>query len=128
MDTLKALHIGCVLLSGSGFVLRSVWMWRDSPWLQARITRILPHVVDSLLLISAILLAIRIQQYPLIHGWLTAKVVALVLYIGFGTVALKRGRTRRVRTVAALAAMAVFAYIIAVALTRTPLPLLPSAS
>ena len=123
MDTLKALHIGCVLLSGSGFVLRSVWMWRDSPWLQARITRILPHVVDSLLLISAILLAIRIQQYPLIHGWLTAKVVALVLYIGFGTVALKRGRTRRVRTVAALAAMAVFAYIVAVALTRTPLPL-----
>lgn len=128
MDALKTLHIGCVLLSGSGFVLRSVWMWHGSPWLQTRITRILPHVVDSLLLISAILLAIRIQQYPLLHGWLTAKVVALVLYIGFGTIALKRGRTRRVRTVAAIAAMAVFAYIVAVALTRTPLPLLSSAS
>jgi uncharacterized membrane protein SirB2 len=122
MDVLKTLHIGCVLLSGTGFALRSIWMWRGSPWLQARTTRILPHVVDSLLLISAILLAVRIHQYPLIHGWLTAKVAALVLYIVFGMIALKRGRTRLQRTLAALAAMAVFVYIVAVAVTRAPLP------
>ncbi len=122
MDTLKIVHVGCVLLSGAGFVLRSIWMWRGSPWLQARLTRVLPHVVDSLLLISAILLAVRIQQYPLIHDWLTVKVAALVLYIVLGTIALKRGRTRQQRIMAALAAMAVFAYIVAVAITRTPLP------
>jgi len=124
MDALKTLHICCVFLSGSGFLLRSVWMWRDSPWLQARVTRILPHVVDSLLLISAILLALRIQQYPLIHGWLTAKVAALLVYIILGSIALKRGRTRRARMVAALAAMSVFGYIVAVALVRSPLPFL----
>ncbi|HCU54269.1 MAG TPA: regulator SirB [Gammaproteobacteria bacterium] len=122
MDTLKIVHVGCVLLSGAGFVLRSIWMWRGSPWLQARLTRVLPHVVDSLLLISAILLAVRIQQYPLIHDWLTVKVAALVLYIVLGPIALKRGRTRQQRIMAALAAMAVFAYIVAVAITRTPLP------
>jgi uncharacterized membrane protein SirB2 len=124
MDALKTLHISCVFLSGSGFLLRTVWMWRDSPWLQARVTRILPHVVDSLLLISAILLTLRIQQYPLIHGWLTAKVAALLVYIVLGNIALKRGRTRRARMVAALAAMSVFGYIVAVALAHSPLPFL----
>ena len=58
----------------------------------------------------------------MVHGWLTAKVVGLLFYIGLGTVALKRGRTRRARIAAWLAAQAVFFYIVAVALTRNPLP------
>jgi uncharacterized membrane protein SirB2 len=122
MDTLKLVHVTAVALSGTGFVLRGVWMLRDSPRLQARLARILPHVIDTVLLGSAILLALRIYQYPFVHGWLTAKVVALLAYIVLGSLALKRGRGRRVRTVSFALALAVFLYIVAVAITRSPLP------
>jgi len=89
---------------------------------RARLTRILPHIVDTVLLGSAILLALRIYQYPFVHGWLTAKVLALLLYIVLGTIALKRGRTRRARIVSFAAALATFLYILAVAITRNPFP------
>jgi len=122
MDTLKLVHVSAVYLSGAGFVLRGAWMLRDSSLLRARLTRILPHIVDTVLLGSAILLALRIYQYPFVHGWLTAKVLALLLYIVLGTIALKRGRTRRARIVSFAAALATFLYILAVAITRNPFP------
>ena len=122
MDTLKLVHVSAVYLSGAGFVLRGIWMLMDSPLLKARLTRILPHIVDTVLLGSAILLAMRIYQYPFVHDWLTAKVLALLLYIVLGTIALKRGRTRRVRIVSFALALATFLYILAVAVTRNPFP------
>lgn len=122
MDLLKAVHVGSAIISITGFVLRGVWMLQDSPLLKARATRILPHVVDTVLLASAILLALRLHQYPFVHDWLTAKVLALLAYIVLGSIALKRGRNRRVRALSYGLALAVFLYIVAVALTRSPVP------
>lgn len=119
---LKTVHVTCAVLSVSGYFLRGLLMLRDSPWLQTRFVRIAPHVVDTLLLASAIVLAIRLQQYPFVHGWLTAKTVALVAYIVLGAIGLKYGHTRRVRTVAWIAALLTFGYIVTVALTRQALP------
>jgi len=120
--SLKIVHVGCVAASYALFVVRGIWMMRESSHLQHRWVRIVPHLVDTLLLASAVALAVMSHQYPLANGWLTAKVAGLLIYIGLGTVALKRGRTRRVRVTAWLAAQAVFFYIVAVALTRQPLP------
>jgi len=120
--SIKFVHIGCVAISYALFVLRGIWMLRESALLQQRWVKIAPHAVDTLLLASAIALAVISRQYPLAHGWLTAKVAGLLLYIGLGTLALKRGKTRRTRMAAWLAAQAVFFYIVAVALTRQPLP------
>lgn len=119
---LKTVHVTCAALSLGGFVLRGIWMLRDSPLRQARPTRILPHINDTLLLGSALWLAFRIEQYPFVHGWLTAKVLALLAYIVLGSIALKRGKTRAVRTVSFALALVTFVYIVAVALTRSPLP------
>lgn len=119
---LKTVHMTCAALSLGGFVLRGIWMLRDSPLLQARLTRILPHVNDTLLLGSALWLAFCIEQYPFVHGWLTAKVLALLAYIVLGSIALKRGKTKTVRTVAFALALVAFFYIVTVALTRNPLP------
>ncbi|MBL8385697.1 MAG: SirB2 family protein [Burkholderiales bacterium] len=119
---LHHLHVACVAVSGAGFALRGFWMLRRSPLLGARWVRIAPHVVDTALLASAVALALLIAQYPFVHAWLTAKVVALAAYIVAGSVALRRGPTRTVRTIALVAALAAYAYIIAVALTRSPLP------
>lgn len=121
---LKHLHLATIAVTLALFVLRGAWMMAGSPRLQARWVHILPHVNDTLLLASGLGLALLIQQYPLAHGWLTAKLIALIGYIVLGTVALKRGRTRRTRIAAWFAALLVFGYMVAVAVSHDPLPFL----
>lgn len=118
---IKHLHVTCVALSGLGFCLRGVWMLRESPLLQRRMARIAPHVIDSLLLASAVTLAVMSHQYPFAQGWLTAKLGGLLAYIGLGTMALKRGKTKAQRTVFFGLALLAFGYIVGVALSRNPL-------
>ena len=117
---IKYLHVACVILSLSGFAARGALMLAESPYLNVRWVRVAPHLVDTVLLASAAWLAWALQQYPFVHGWLTAKVVGLLAYIGFGMVALRRGRTRRIRTAFLLLAVASAAYVVWVALTRDP--------
>ena len=119
---LKQLHLATIAITLTLFVLRGFWMMMDSPRLKARWVRIVPHLNDTLLLASGIGLAVLLQQYPLVHGWLTAKLFALIAYIVLGTVALKRGKTRSRRIAAWFAALLVFGYMVAVALTHDPLP------
>lgn len=119
---IKHIHLTSVSISILFFIVRGGAMLVDAAWLQRKLVRILPHIIDTLLLLSAILLMVIIQQYPLQQGWLTAKVVGLFCYIGFGTVALKRGKTKGVRIVALLLALASVAYIMSVAITRNPMP------
>jgi uncharacterized membrane protein SirB2 len=117
---LKLLHVGAVAVTALGFVLRGLWMVRDSPLLRHPLTRVLPHVNDTLLLAAGIGLAALLRQYPLVDGWLTAKLLALLAYIALGTIALKRGRTKRIRLVAFGGALLSLSYLVAVALTRSP--------
>lgn len=86
--------------------------------LERRWVRILPHVIDTLLLGSALIMVFWSGQYPFAQPWLTAKFIALIVYIGLGTIAIKRGKTMTTRRCALLAALATFAYIVAVAVTR----------
>lgn len=119
MNVVKLIHVTAVVLSFTGFQLRAIWMIVGSPLLTARVTRVLPHVIDTILLASALWLAWTIRQWPFVHGWLTAKVIGLVVYIVLGSIALKRGRTKRIRIAAWIAASAVFLYVVAVATTRS---------
>ena len=119
---LKQLHLATIAITLALFVLRGVWMMTAPARLQARWVRIVPHVNDTLLLSSGIGLAVLIQQYPLVHGWLTAKFFALILYIVLGTFTLKHGKTRGQRIAAWAAALLVFGYMVAVAITHDPLP------
>lgn len=118
--TLKTVHVSCAMLSIAGFVARGALMPGDSPLLRARFVRIAPHVVDTVLLGSALLLAWRSDQYPFVQSWLTAKVVALFVYIALGGVAFSRKCTPGVRTAAFVAALLAFGYIVSVAMLRIP--------
>jgi uncharacterized membrane protein SirB2 len=127
---LKSIHVGAVGLSIAGFIARGLLMLRGSPLLKTRFARVAPHVVDTVLLASALWLCWLLREYPFAEGWLTAKVLGLLAYIALGTIALKRGRTPRVRAAAFVAALAAVAYIVWVALThdaRGPLALLGGA-
>lgn len=117
---IKHLHVTCVILSGVGFAVRAWWMVQESPRLQHRLTRILPHWVDSTLLASALALAWMSGQYPFVQGWLTAKVLGLLVYIVCGSMALKRAPTRAARGGWLLLAWLAYAYIVLTALTRNP--------
>lgn len=97
-------------------------MLRGSPLAQARWARYARDAVDIVLLGSAITLAWQLGISPLEHAWLAAKIVALLLYIGIGSVALKHGKTRRIRLTAWLTAQAVFLYIVSVAKTHDAMP------
>lgn len=118
---LRELHRTAVILSLTLFALRGLWMLADSPQLQRRWVRIVPHLIDTVLLASAIGLTLILQQYPFVNGWLTAKMLALIAYILLGHIALRRGLTRSIRAVAWVAALATFGYIVSVALTHDPL-------
>ena len=93
-----------------------------SPLLSHRITRIAPHIVDTLFLISGIILVLQLRLPVLQSDWLLAKIAGLVLYIVFGAFALKRGKTRRIRGIAFVGALLAFAYVVNTAITKSPLP------
>jgi uncharacterized membrane protein SirB2 len=92
----------------------------DSPRLAQRWVRIVPHAVDTVLLGSAIALALISSQYPFEHDWLTAKIVGLVAYVLCGTMALKRGKSKAIRIGFFVAALLILAWIVSVALSRSP--------
>ncbi|QDL36333.1 regulator SirB [Rhodoferax sediminis] len=116
----KSLHIACVALSISLFTLRAALQWQDVPWRRWGVLRIAPHIVDTVLLGSALWLCWTIGQYPFVQGWLTAKVLALLAYILLGRVALGRNTARGQRLPAFAAALLCVGYIVGVALTHSP--------
>lgn len=118
---IKYIHVTCVVLTLLFFVIRGIWMIQDSVLLKQKWVRILAPVIDTILLISAIIQAVAIHQYPFVDNWLTAKVLALILYIGLGMIALTYGPTKDIRIAAWVAALFCFTYIAAVALTRNPM-------
>ena len=116
-------HVVAVSLSVASFASRGALMFARSPLLGARLVRVLPHVIDTVLLGTAIALMVTTRQYPLEQSWLTAKLLALVGYIGFGTVAIRRGRTMTLRGAAFACALVCVAYAAATALHHDANPL-----
>jgi uncharacterized membrane protein SirB2 len=118
---LRHLHVGCAILTISLFAFRGGLMITGSALLGSRVMRFVPMAVDTVLLATALMLTTVIHQYPFATGWLTMKVVLLVVYIVLGSIALRRGRTRAVRTAAFVAALATVGFLVTVALTHSPL-------
>ena len=121
-QTIKLIHISCAVISLTGFTIRGLLALMESSYLQQRWLKIGPHLVDTLLLGSAIYLAIASRQYPGQDDWLTAKLVALLLYIVAGMWVMRFAKTQSQRLTAYIIAIASFSYIVAVALSRNPVP------
>jgi|SRR5690606_7628588 len=118
---LKHLHMLCAVISIVGFIIRGALRIANSSILQQKWLRIAPHIVDTLLLLSAIGLTLIIQQYPLTSPWLSAKLIGLIVYIGLGVVTLRLAKTQAIRIVAYLLAIVTFGYVAMVAMTKSPL-------
>ena len=121
--TIKHVHLSAAGLSLALFVLRGAWRAVSPERLAARWVRVVPHVIDTVLLASALWLAWQVGRGA--APWIAAKVVALLLYIVLGSIALKRGRTPGIRIAAFFAALATFGYIVSVAIAKSPWGALP---
>jgi len=117
----KTIHQTAVALSFAGFFTRGLGALAGAVWVQGRVARTLPHVVDSVLLLSALALAWMLRLSPLDAPWLMAKIVGLLVYIGLGMIALKPTRPAGVRTAAWVAALVTFGWIVSVAIFKSPL-------
>jgi len=118
---LKLIHVTCAFASIAGFALRGYWMAVDNPLLQHRVVKVLPHVIDTLLLGAALALLTVLHLSPLTQPWLGTKIIALLLYIGLGMVALRFGRSKGVRVSAWLLALLTAVFMVSVAYSKSPL-------
>ena len=118
---IRVVHIAAVMASGLLFLLRGAAVQLGASWAMAAPLRYLSYTIDTVLLTAALMLATIIQQCPFVQGWLTAKVLLLVVYVVLGSFALKRGRTRAIRTSCWIAALLVYLFIVSIARTHNPL-------
>lgn len=118
--TVKHLHLTLVTCTILLFLFRAGLMLWSPKHLQKRWLKVLPHVIDTFLLLSGVGLMFIVGQYPLVNSWLTAKILGVLAYIGFGAVALKRGRSRKARLNALGLALLSLGYVVAVAHTHSP--------
>lgn len=113
----KHVHMTAVALSGLLFMVRGLWLLQGSTQLQAKWVKITPHVIDTLLLVSAIAMLVVAQQFP---AWVHVKITLLIVYIGLGLMAFKKAKTQGQKLTFLLAAVAVYVFLISVALTKSP--------
>jgi uncharacterized membrane protein SirB2 len=118
---MKNLHLSFALLTICGFIVRGVWMLRASPLSQHALTRIAPHVIDTLFLATGIMLIVQLHLSVWQNSWLLAKFAGLLLYILLGAIALRRGQSLRIRGLAFGGALLAFAYIVGAAISKSPL-------
>lgn len=117
---IRLVHILAVAASGSLFALRGLALTLGAAWPRAAPLRYLSYTVDTVLLTAALMLMTAVQQYPFADAWLTVKVLLLVVYIALGIYAFRTTRSRTVRLIAWLAALAVFGFIVSVARAHDP--------
>ena len=113
----KHVHMMAVALSGLLFMVRGLWLLQGSTQLQAKWVKITPHVIDTLLLVSAIAMLVVSHQFP---AWVHVKITLLIVYIGLGLMAFKKAKTQGQKLTFLLAAVAVYVFLISVALTKSP--------
>lgn len=118
-NVIKLIHVACALFSITGFIARGILAIQESPRLSRRWIKITPHINDTVLLVSAIFLAIQAGISPLEQTWLAAKIILLILYIFLGLVTLRIAKTRQSRILAFVAAVVIFGYIVAIAESKS---------
>jgi uncharacterized membrane protein SirB2 len=114
---IKTLHVALAYITVVGFIVRAYWSFAMPDNLQRKWVRIAPHVIDTLLLICGLTLALSLSL-NLASGWLVAKFVGLLAYIGFGVLTLRGTGSRKV--VGLLGALLAVTYIFMVAHSKSP--------
>lgn len=117
---IKIIHVSCVIVSLSGFALRGILKLLDSELMQHKLLRVLPHIVDTFLLASAIALVVMSGMYPWVVSWVGVKLIALIAYILAGSIFMRAQQNGRAQYVWFVVSLSMAGYIVAVALSKSP--------
>ena len=117
---IKQAHVWLVMASGTLFLLRALAALAGQRWPQHLAVRSLSYTIDTFLLTAALMLLVALKLNPFVVPWLSVKLALLVTYIVLGSLALKRGRTRATRATCYFAALAVYLFIVSVAVAHDP--------
>lgn len=118
---IKSIHIISVLASGGLFFLRGLLVLSGRSWAMSAPLRYLSYGIDSVLLTAALMLATMLPGAVFANGWLSVKLLLLLVYIVLGSIALKRGRTPRMRWLCFTTALLVYGFMLSVARMHQPL-------
>ena len=118
---IRAAHLLAVVFSGTLFAARGLGVLAGARWPLHAIVRYSSYAVDTVLLTAALMLVSVLPAATFANHWLTVKLVLVVVYVGLGTLALKRARTPRGRAICYLAALVVFGVVIGIARHHSPL-------
>ncbi len=119
-ELLRAIHLTAIHATILSFLIRAIWRWTKPDLLYRRWVRVVPALIDTVLLFSGLGLILILQQYPFVNSWLTAKLIAVLAYIGFASYALYRGKSRQVQAVALGVAVLLLVYVYLVARSHSP--------
>jgi uncharacterized membrane protein SirB2 len=118
---IKAVHISCVLASGSLFAIRGAAVLSGARWPLALPVRWLSYAIDTTLLIAGVMLLTILPWASFSNGWLATKFILIGVYVMLAAFALRRARTRRTRVGFYVAALLTFGFVISIALAHHPL-------
>jgi uncharacterized membrane protein SirB2 len=118
--TLKHIHLSFVALSLLAFFVRGIWLFMNSGMLDKRWARVLPQIINTILLASGIVLAMYLSMSPGNQPWLMAKIIGLIAYVGLGIAAF-RAPNPNARKRLWVCALVVFVYVVSVAFRKSPL-------
>jgi len=122
MEIVKTVHISSAYIAGLGFLVRGVLVVLQSAVLKQRPLKILPHIVDTFLLVSGLVLMVTWAMWPSSNMWLFAKLMALILYILFGLLMLRMGSNTGKRWLGLLGGLLSYLYIVGVAHSKSVIP------
>jgi uncharacterized membrane protein SirB2 len=119
---LKQAHVVLAILTFVSFSTRVYWMYRGSAKLHSRAVKVIPHLIDALLLLTGLAVAVMFYGEFYRQPWLLLKLLAVVIYIITGSIALKRGNTMKIRMAAVFGSWGVFVFIVILAWTHGVIP------
>ena len=117
---LRSILVFLAYLTVAGFVVRAIWSLSGSGLREQKLVKVLPHVVDTLLLVLGVVMAFQLAISPF-EGWLLAKLVGLLAYIGFG-VATMRASEPGMKVAGLVGALVSVGYVFLVAFSRSAWP------
>ncbi len=120
---LKTLHLSTVVLSITFFCIRSYWLLTQPKVLERSLIKKLPHVIDSILLISAFaMLYVGDISVDSSNPWIITKIIAICLYIVMGIYIFRIAKDKTQIYIALCFVMLIYYYIIHTAITKNVIP------
>lgn len=117
---IRYVHILAISLSGSLFAVRGLAVLMGMRWPLWNPVRYLSWTIDTVLLTAGLMLVAVLPGALFANGWLTLKLLLVLVYVILGVFALKRASTRRRKAIFYALALATFLVIVGIARLHSP--------